>query len=219
MHGQHRHAGVQRCNVAVCHIHRHGAAAAGVYLTKLRNLPDHVCPLKNAPHISHGLGAGVAGTGFAPGAGVFAKADAVVQIGGVFLLVNIAKIRVIRRRYIRAEAEGIFKAHAERRPLRFAQVLHKGIEGGGLHTGYTVRANLLFVRQNAYRCLDRRFIHVQQCPQRGVAADAVIMAVSTDHGTVKADFRCLHGGNGLQLGRGEIILGDAILFVQKLHDR
>ena len=43
------------------------------------------------------------------------------------------------------------------------------------------------------------------------------MAVGADHGAVQADLRGLHRRHRFQFSRGEIILRDAVLLVQKLH--
>ena len=198
VHGQHRHAGVQRRDIAVGHIHGHGAAAAGVHLAQLRDLPDDLGPVKDTPDIAHRLGAGITGAGLATGAGVLAQTNAVVQIGGVLLFKHLTEVGIVGRRHVGTEAEGILQTHPQGRALSLAQILHKGVKGSGLHTGHTVGADLLLVRQHADGGFGRRLVQIQQCLQGGVAADAVVMAVGADHGAVQADLRGLHSRHRFQ---------------------
>ncbi|CAN3976926.1 hypothetical protein BCGKFG_BCGKFG_14685, partial [Dysosmobacter welbionis] len=52
-----------------------------------------------------------------------------------------------------------------------------------------------------------------------VGTHPVIMAVGADHAAIQADVRCLYRRHRLQLRGGEVILCDAVLFVQQLHHR
>ena len=43
------------------------------------------------------------------------------------------------------------------------------------------------------------------------------MTVGADHAAVDADVHCVGGGHRLQLGRGKVRLGNAVLVVKTLH--
>ena len=217
MHGKHRHAGIQRGDIAVGHIHGHGAAAAGVHLAQFCDLPDHACLVKQFPHIGNGFGAGIGSAGFAPGAGIFAKADAVIDIGCIALFKYLGKVGVKRCRYVRAEAEGLLQAHPEGNVLSLAQVLQESIKGRGLHASHAVGADLLLIRQYAHRGVLRRLFQIQQRLQRRIGTDAVVMAVGADHAAVQADVTGVHRRHGLQLRGGEVILHNTVFFMQQPH--
>ena len=219
MHAQDGHACVQGGNVAVGHIHGHGAAAAGIHLAQLRNVPEDIRLVQHPADIGHRLRRSIGGTGLAPGAGILAQAHAVVDEGGVALFKDLGEVGVVGRRHIAGEAEGVFIAGPQGDTLAVAQVVQEGVEGGGLHTRDAHGADLLLVGQHTHGGLFR-LCQLQNPLQGRKAADTVIVAVGSDEAGVQADVRGRGGRDGLQLGGGEIVLGDAVLLIelfQNLH--
>ena len=211
-------ARVQGGNIAVCHIHRHRAAAASVHLAQLGNLPEHPGFVQDPADVSNRFRVRVGGPGFAPCAGVLAEADAVVHLSLVALFEHIREIGVIGRGHVCAETEGLLKAGPQGNVFRGAEVLDEGIKSGGLHTRYAVGPNLLFVSQDADGGLFRGFRQVQQGFQGGVGTDPVVMAIRADQGPVQADVTGLQRRNRLQLRGIQVVLYNAVLLIQQIHN-
>ena len=150
MHTQHGDACVDGVDVAVGHILGHGAAAAHVDLAHLANLPHHAGLVQHAADIGHGLGPGIGGAALTPGTGILADAQAVVHPGFVALFIHLGKIGVEGGGNVGGQAEGALIAHPQADALPVAQVLHEGVEEGGLHTGDAHGADLLLVGQHAH---------------------------------------------------------------------
>ena len=142
VHAQHGHTGVQRGNVAVGHVLCHGAAASGVHLAQLADLPAHARRVQHGADVAHRLRRRVGRAGFAPRTGVLADTHAAVDKGRVLLLVHLGKIGVIGRRHVGGQAEGVLIAYAQGHALPIAQVGHKGVEGRGLHARHTRRPSV-----------------------------------------------------------------------------
>ena len=217
MHGEHGDPRVQGVDVPLGHEHGHGAAAAGIHLAQLGHLPDHAVFIQHLPHIGHQLGGGVGGPGLAPGAGVLAQAHAAVYQGAVALLVHVGEVGVVGRRHVGGQAEGLFIAGPHRHVLGLTQVLHKSVEGGGLHAGDPLGADLLLVGQHANGGA-LRGAQLQQGGKAGVGAHPIVVAVGPDERAVKADVAGVEGGHRGQLGGNKILLHNAVLPVQQLQN-
>ena len=216
MHAQHGDACVDGIDVAVGHILGHGAAAAGVDLAHLADLPHHAGLVQHAADIGHGLGPGIGGAALTPGAGVLADAQAVVHPGFVALFIHLGKIGVEGGGNVGGQAEGALVAHPQADALPVAQVLHEGVEEGGLHTGDAHGADLLLVGQHAHGGLFGN-VDVKQALQCGIAAHPVVVSVGADEAAVQAQIRGVEGGDHLQLGGGEVILADAVFLVEQVQ--
>ena len=83
-----------------------------------------------------------------------------------------------------------------------------------LHAGDAVGADLFLIGQHADGGVHRVF-GLDFCHQCGISVHPVIVAVAAHHGAVKAHVPGLVGGHHLDLGTGEVPLGDAVLFVQQ----
>ena len=101
---RHRYAGIQSVNVPIGHITGHRTAAAGIHLAQLGHLPDHTGIIHDPPDHGHHFGGGVRRAGFAPGPGIFAKTDAVIDPGAVALLIDLREVGVIGCGHVGREA-------------------------------------------------------------------------------------------------------------------
>ena len=218
MHAQHRHTCVDGVNVPLGHELGHGTAAAGIGFPQLRHLPEHIFLVQQAAQLTHHLGAGVRGAGFAAGAGVLAQSHAVVDESGVALVVYIGKVGVVGGGHIGADAEGVGKAVPQQHTLRIAQLSHELIKGGGQHTGHTFGADLLLIRKDTHGGALGGF-RVKQASQLRIGAHPVIVTVAGDKAAVKADITGVSGGDSLQLSGDKVLLHHAVLLMQQGHDR
>ena len=217
VHRQHRNARIERVDVALGHELGDRAAAAGVGLAELGHLPEHAVVVHQLAHLADNLGAGVARAALAAGAGVLAQRHAVVAERGVALIVNIGKVRVVGRRHVRAQAEGVGKAVGQLHALRAAHIAHEPFKGLREHTGNTLRADLFLIGKDADGGLLGRN-GVENACKLCVGADAVVVTVGSDEAAVKADVARLAGGHDLELGGDEVLLRNAVLRVQILEN-
>ena len=132
MHGQNRHAGVQGVDVAVGHVSGNGAAAALVHLAQLSGLPDDAVVVEQTADAAHDLAGGVRAAALAPGAGVLAQGDAIVDLGVVALVAGLGVDGVEGVGNVAAQAEGTLQAAAQLALLGLADVLHEGLEEAAL---------------------------------------------------------------------------------------
>ena len=165
----------------------------------------------------HSLGGSVGRAALAPGAGVLADGNAVVQLAVVPLVAGLRPVGVEGVGNVGGQAEGIGEAVGQLDALGIAQALHEMFKVVALHTGNTHRANLFLVGKDADGGL---FGHVQreQGFQLGVGADPVVVAVGAEQAAVKTRLPAASRGNHRQLGGEEVALHKAVLLVQQLHD-
>ena len=217
MHGQHRDAGIDGLDVAVCHVTGDRAAAALVDLAELAGLPDDVVLRKDAAHIAHDLSGCVGAAGLAARAGILEDAGAVVDLRVVRRVAGLGIQRVKRVADVCGQAERMLEAAALACARRLAQVLHEHLEILALHAGDADGADLLLVGQHAHGRLDRG-AEVQQRLEGGIGAYAVVMAVGGDEAAVEANLTRRACGDHGQLGGEEVLLRQAVLLVQEHED-
>ena len=99
-----------------------------------------------------------------------------------------------------------------------AQIGHKGIEVFRLHAGRAHGAYFLLVGEYAYGGLMRRG-DIHNGAQRGICAAAVVMSVAAYQAAVESDVAGREIRDDGQLGGEEIMLGDAVFFIQQLKYR
>ena len=85
-----------------------------------------------------------------------------------------------------------------------------------MHTGVAVGTNLFFVSEDNNGG-PLWVLVVDLSHHLGVSANAVVVTVSTDHASVQTNVSCFVSRNYAQLCAEEISLGDAVLFVEDLH--
>ena len=216
MHCDNGHSGVDGVDAAVGHIGRHGAAAALVHLAQLAGLPDNPVLGENLSDSAYHLGGGVAGAGFSAAAGKFAYAKTVIEprIVGLFADLRIGRIKGVGD--VGGNAEGAVKAVAQYAAVSAAEILHEVFKGAALHARNADGADFLLVRQYAYGGVLRLF-RFQNGSQLRVGAYPVVMAVSGNHTAVKAHVSRHKARHYLQLRGEEILLGNAVFFVQNGH--
>ena len=115
------------------------------------------------------------------------------------------------------QAEGLGQAVLQTDALGGAEVIHEILEEMALHAGDTHTADLFLVCQDADSglCGGAEGEHGSQLC---VSADPVVVAVGADQAPVQANLAAGAGGNDGQFGAEEILLDDAVLFVQQLHN-
>ncbi len=86
-----------------------------------------------------------------------------------------------------------------------------------LHTGDAHGAHLFPIRQDAHGG-PLRLVDGEQGFQLRVGADPVVVAVGADQAPVQTHLPAPSGGDHGQLGGLEVVLDQAVLFVQQLHD-
>ena len=217
MHREHGHTRVERVDVALGHELGDRTAAACVGLAHLGHLPEDAVVVHQLAYLADDLSACVARAALAAGTGILAQRHAVIDEGGVALVVHVGKVRVIGRRHICAQAEGVGKAVRKRDALRAAHVAHEPLKRLRQHTGHALGADLLLVREDADRGLLRGHSVKNTC-KLCIRADAVVVTVGRDEAAVKADVARLAGGDDFELGGDEVLLRNAVLRVQILEN-
>ena len=214
VHGQHRHTHIQHLDAAVCHILGNGAAAAQIQTTHLADLPCHVVGIQHPGDVAQQLGVGVAGRALAAAAGVLEDGNAAAGVGAVLLLKGACPRGVVGSGHVRRQAHAVTEGEDVVLTGSTAEQLHKVEHIHTLHTGHAVRTDLFLIGQHADGGV-HGVLGLDLSQQCGVSIHAVIVAVGTDHGAVKAHVACLGSGHHLDLGAGEVALGDAVLLVQQ----
>ena len=110
------------------------------------------------------------------------------------------------------------QARAKVRSLRLAQALHKVLERLTLHAGHALGADFLLVRKDAHGSLSGAF-RVEDRGKLCIGANSVVVPVGADHAAVQTDIARVRGRNRFQLGGDEVLLDDAVFFVQKPQHR
>ena len=214
VHGQHRHAEVQHLDAAVCHILGNGAAAAQIQTAHLADLPCHVVGIQHPGDVAQQLSVGVAGRALAAAAGVLEDGNSAAGVGAVLLFKSACPGGIVGGGHVRRQAHAVAEGQNIVLTGSAAEQLHKVEHIHALHTGHAVGANLFLIGQHADGGV-HGILGLDLGQQCGVSIHAVIVAVGTDHGAVKAHVACLGSGHHLDLGAGEVALGDAVLLVQQ----
>ena len=217
MHAQDGNTRVYGDDVPVCHVGSHGTAAALIDLAQSGDLPLDTGGVQGGTDMLHSLGGGIGSAALAPGAGVLADGNAVVQHAVVPAIAGLGEVGVKGIGNVGRQAEGIGKAMAQLYILAVTQNLHEVLKGMALHTADAHGADFFLVGQNAHGgVLGGR--QGQHGLQLGIGADPVVMAVGTQQAPVQAHFPALAGRNHRQLGGAEIVFHNAVLLVQQPHD-
>lgn len=91
MHG---YAAVDDVTAPVGHDVGDGTAAALVDLAQFPDLPGNFFFVEDAADLGHEFGVGIVAAGLAAGAGVFAQADTVAELGRILFFIGVGKDRV-----------------------------------------------------------------------------------------------------------------------------
>ena len=214
VHGQHRHTDVQHGNPPVCHILGNGAAAAKIQTAQLTDLPCHIVGVQQAGDVPYQLGVGIAGRALAAAAGILEECHAAACVSTVLLFKGTCPGGVVGSGHVRRQADAVAEGKDVVLTGCTAQQLHEVEHIHALHAGDAVGADLFLIGQHADGGVHRVF-GLDLCHQCGIGVHTVIVAVAAHHGAVKAHVPGLVGGHHLDLGTGEVPLGDAVLFVQQ----
>ena len=217
VHAQHGNAGIHGDDVAVGHDGSHGAAAALIDLAQLAHLPDDTGAVQDGADVGHGLGGGIGAAALALGAGVLEDGDTLVHEGVVPSVGGLGEVGIKGIAHVGAQAEAVLEAAVEAGLGAVAQIVDEGLEGERMHAADAHGADLLLVRQQADGGV-LRGVQGQQGHDLVVDADTVVMAVGGQHAPVETHLAALHGGDDGKLGGEEVLLDDAVLLVQQLHD-
>ena len=87
-----------------------------------------------------------------------------------------------------------------------------------LHAGHAVRADLFLVDEQAQIGVYRGLVGIEQRSCSRIGANTVVVAVSANQRTIKADVAGVERRNTGQLSRQEISLGHAVFCVQVLQN-
>ncbi len=219
MHVQKRHAAVDHVHAVIGGDPGDRSASSLVHLPQLRRLPAHACVVQNPAQRSDVFRAGVIGTGFSSGTGVFVEHHALPKIGSVLFLKGRRIIRVKGRAHVGGKHMGALQAPAEGQIRISSRQLHHLCRAvfkiPGLHAGGAHAADLLLVRQQADGGV-QRVLRLQLCQQGGKRTDPVVLPVSHDHAPVQSEIPCRSRGHRLQFRRQEILFLHAVLFLKKL---
>ena len=98
------------------------------------------------------------------------------------------------------------------------QVVDEVAHERALHAGRAAGADLFLIGQQHHLGAGGGALDVQERPEGGIAADPVVLAVGGDQAAVKPEVAGLEGGDDFQLGREEILLGDAVFLVEDVQD-
>ena len=214
VHGQHRHADVQHRDAAVGHVLGNGAAAAQIQTAQLTDLPCHAVGIQQAGDVPYQLSGSIAGRALAAAAGVLEEGHAAACVSTVLRLEGICPGGVVGGGHIGGETHAVLEGKDVVLTGGAAQQLHKVEYIHALHAGHTVGADLFLIGQHADGGVHRIF-RLDLGHKGGVCVHTVIVTVAAHHGAVKAHVPGLVGGHHLDLGAGEVPLGDAVLFVQQ----
>ena len=141
--------------------------------------------------------------------------------GGVLLLEAVGVEMVETGRDVGAEHAGIGERATQRERAVLAGERHDLSDGvleeAAGHTGRADGTDLLLVdEQGDARGLD--LLHVELRSKGGVGAHAVVLAVTQDHGAVKAELARGAGGHDLDLGGEEVLLLDVVLLLDDVKE-
>ena len=88
------------------------------------------CDRRNNAKLNYGIGVcKYTGARGKSGAGIFAKANAIVEVCGVALFIDLGEVGVEGGGHIGGQAEGLLVAGLQGGPLAVAQIAHKDIKG------------------------------------------------------------------------------------------
>ena len=221
MHGQDGNAGVDDVHAVLGHDVGDGAAAARVDAAELAGLEVYACLVHDVADEGHVLGVGVVGATLAATARVLVEAQAATHKGGVLGLELAGVARIEAGGHVRGEhtAAGERAAQGQRAILAGERHdLGDGVlEEAARHTGGTHGADLLLVDDER----DARALHVGHIDlgeHGGVGADAVVVAIAQNHGTVEAHVAGGAGGHDLDLGGEEVLLLDVVLLLEDVQE-
>ena len=112
-------------------------------------------------------------------------------------------------------------AHSDLGPggvLARDQLGHGVLEEGGVHAGGADGADLLLVAEEDHAGAAGDGGEIHEGAEAGVGADAVVVAVADNHGAIEAQVARHAGGDELELGGEEVLLGHAVGVGQEAQD-
>ena len=138
MHGENRDTDVDNIHIELCHILGNGPAAAGVDFSKFARLPDDILLIQDAAHFAEELGGAIRGIVLSACTGVFAHADALVEVGAVVLIHAIRECGVKGRCDVGTQALAAGQDVTSLGTGILRQILNEIFEVGGVEAGVTV---------------------------------------------------------------------------------
>ena len=213
MHG---YAAVDDVTAPVGHDVGDGTAAALVDLAKFPDLPGNFFFVEDAADLGHEFGVGIVAAGLAAGAGVFAQADTVAELGRILFFIGVGKDRVKGGADVGRQDFAVAQGPAQ---PDFLVMALEGQEFGDevrevrrLDARVADGTDFFFIGKEGDLCLFPRY-GIEDGGQVGIRADAVIMAVGHDHRPVQADVAALDGRDDFQFSTGEIFFFNTVFFL------
>ena len=221
MHGDDSHAGVDDVHAVLGEDVGDGAAAARADAAELAGLVVHARLVHDVADLGEVLGVGVVGSALAAGARVLVEAQTVAHDGGVLLLEAVGVEMVETGRDVGAEHAGVGEGAAQGERGVLAGECHDlgdgVLEEAAGHAGGTHGADLLLIDEQGHaRGLDLG--RVELGAQGRIGADAVVLAVTQDHGAVEAHVAGGAGGYDLDFGGEEVLLLDVVLLLDEVEE-
>ena len=167
--------------------------------------------------MAHGFCGSVGSAALAPGTGVLADGNTVVEQGVVALVADLGEVGVEGVGHVGGQAEGVGEAVGKLHALGIAQAAHEVLEELALHAGNAHGADLFLVGQDAHGSLGG-ILNGKQGVQLCVSAYPVVVAVGAQQAAVQTHLPAAAGGDNGQFGRQKVGLDQAVLLVEQLHD-
>ena len=186
MHRKDRYPAIDYRHTHCRNFARDGACTSLINLTVFACLPCDVVFVENACYFAHKLCRSIVTAGFAARAGIFDDSDTAVYICRIARLVCIGIAGIKSTADIRGKANGIFDAAHVIRTRLVTQFAKEELNAAACHTGYTDASDFFFICEHNYTCLVT-VIRIKQCGKSRIRTDSVILTVSGNHTSVKAD--------------------------------
>ena len=213
VHGDYRNTRIDGFNVVLGDVFRNGSATADIVLTHVSRLPDDARVRHDAADPCDILCRCIIGTTLPP-CPVYLDMATPQLISDTLRLSNTSAKLGSKQAVTSEDRHGICFHGGEiavpcRGDLR-QQVCHEV----ALHPRIALGADLLLISRNDHGGVEA-VVRGEQCSKRRVSAHAVIVPIGTDQRAIQSHVPCPDGGDCGEVGRKKILLGDAVLFVQK----
>lgn len=207
MHAEKSDTAVDDFHAEFCHDPGNGSAASEINPAKLGGLEEDLIVVHYPADFCDEFGIGIAGAGFASGAGVFVEHEAFAEVGGIFFLKCFCVQRVVAGTYVGGKHLAVLECTANGKirgiSAECQQFCSHIFEETGLHAACTVAADLFLVHQQTAGGSFRR-IHVKHGHQGSEGADAVVLAIGKNHAPVKSQISGFSRRDDLQFSGEEI---------------